>query len=142
MSYTLIIGNKNYSSWSMRVWLLLEFLEIPYEEIMIKLYTDGSRSEVKALGGESGLVPVLKDDGLAIWDTLAIVEHLFEEYPRVWPRSKKQRARARSICGEVHSSMNHLKEAMPVNARARYQITGTSNDVKADIQRIVDMDLV
>ena len=136
MSYTLIIGNKNYSSWSTRVWLLLEFLEIPYQEISIKLYSENSRSEVEALGGETGLVPVLKDGDLAIWDTLAIIEYLYEDYPSIWPSSKQQRARARSICGEVHSAMSFLRDAMPVNTRGRFQLTDLSEGVKADIQRV------
>lgn len=136
MTYTLIIGNKNYSSWSMRAWLLMEFLELPYEEISIDLYRDSSHSEVQALGGETGLVPVLKDGEHVIWDTLAIFEYLYEDHPQVWPRCKKQRARARSICGEVHSALTDLREAMPVNTRARYQINDLSDGVMADIQRV------
>ncbi len=139
MAYKLIIGNKNYSSWSMRAWLLLEFLEIPYEEISISLYTAESRSEVRALGGETGLVPVLIDGDQAIWETPAIVEHLFETFPKVWPKSRNQRAKARSICSEVHSSMNYLRDAMPVNTRARFRLPKLSKDVCADVQRVVEI---
>jgi glutathione S-transferase len=70
----LVIGNKNYSSWSMRAWMLLRFAELPFSEINIALYTPDSRERVRALGGETGLVPVLLADGHAIWDTLAIAE--------------------------------------------------------------------
>lgn len=72
MSFTLILGNKNYSSWSMRAWLLLRFVEAPFEEVLVELYTAESRRHVRGLGGQTGLVPVLKDGETTIWDTLAI----------------------------------------------------------------------
>ena len=93
MAYTLIIGNKNYSSWSMRAWLLLRFAEAPFEEKQIDLYTDHSRAEVQSLGGQTGLVPVLIDNGTAIWDTLAITEHLYQTYPRIWPADRQDNKR-------------------------------------------------
>lgn len=139
MAYELILGNKNYSSWSMRAWLLLEFLQVPYRETTIKLYIDGSRSKVRALGGETGLVPVLKDGDLAIWDSLAIIEYLYERHPQVWPRSREQRARARSICGEVHSAMGALRDAMPVNTRGRFRLAALPDAVRADIERVADI---
>jgi glutathione S-transferase len=94
MEYTLIIGNKNYSSWSMRVWLLLRFVNAPFTEKSVDLYMPHSRMRVNALGGETGLVPVLVEDGTAIWDTLAITEHLYERFPQVWPKDAKDRAHA------------------------------------------------
>ncbi|HEX5257283.1 MAG TPA: glutathione S-transferase N-terminal domain-containing protein [Sphingomicrobium sp.] len=137
--YTLVLGQKNYSSWSMRVWLLMRFLRLPFEATTIPLYTQSSRAEVKALGGETGLVPVLRQGALAIWDTLSIFEHLHETYGRVWPSCPIERARARSICGEVHSSFNALREAMPVNTRARNRAAVRSADVETDIDRITDI---
>ncbi len=139
MSISLIIGNKNYSSWSMRAWLLLKFIEVPFEEISIDLYTAHSRDEVKNLGGQTGLVPVLKDNGVDIWDTLAITEHLYETYHMIWPKLMPQRARARSICGEVHASMHYLRDAMPVNIRARYQLKQITQNVKNDIHRVCEI---
>jgi glutathione S-transferase len=136
MAYTLIIGNKNYSSWSMRAWLLMEFLGLAYDEVSVALYAPGSRSIVESHGGQTGLVPVLKDGDTAIWDTMAIVEHLFESHPELWPETKAHRARARSICGEVHSGMNALRNAMPVNTRGRNRQTNMTEDVRRDIARV------
>ena len=135
MSYTLIIGPKNYSSWSMRAWLLLRWLQVPFEEVSVDVYAPGCREAVRALGGEPGLVPVLQDGGLAIWDTPAIFEHLYELYPQVWPADRGQRARARSLCGEVHAGFGALRAAMPVNTRARGRVAQRSAEVEADIAR-------
>ena len=136
MSYCLMIGNKNYSSWSMRAWLLLRFVGAPFEERAISLYRAGSRAEVKSLGGETGLVPVLIDGEIKIWDTPAITEYLFEVYPQIWPSDRRDRARARSLSGEVHSSFNALRDAMPVNARGRNRLAERSTAVIADIARV------
>src|SRR5690349_13356064 len=129
MSFTLILGNKNYSSWSMRAWLLLRFVEAPFEEIVVDLYTTGSRDRVRALGGQTGLVPVLKDGDTAIWDTLAINEYLYEVYPKLWPASRALRARGRSLCGELHSSFQSMRAAMPVNTRARHRVADVTPEV-------------
>lgn len=137
--YILVLGQKNYSSWSMRAWLLLRFLQVPFEEVAIGLYTETSRAEVKALGGETGLVPVLKHGDLAIWDTLAIFEHLHEVYGRVWPPSPVDRARARSLCAEVHSGLNALRDAMPVNTRARNRTVQRTAAIEADITRVAEV---
>jgi glutathione S-transferase len=134
--YTLVLGQKNYSSWSMRAWLLLRFLGLPFELITVGMYTDRSRADIRALGGETGLVPLLKRGTLAIWDTLAIFEHLHEVYGRVWPSDFAQRSRARSLCGEVHSGLNALREAMPVNTRARNRKVVRTDAVETDIARV------
>ena len=125
-------------SWSgRRAWLLLKSLNLPFDEITIPLYREDSRSAVRALGGQTGLVPVLLDRGAAIWDTLAIFEHLYERHPAVWPRERSARARARSISGEIHSAFNALRGAMPVNTRARGRLATQTADVTADIERVV-----
>lgn len=139
MSFKLIVGNKNYSSWSMRAWLLLKFTKAPFEEISINLYTEESRNEVKSLGGQTGLVPVLKDEGTTIWDTLAITEYLYELFPSIWPTSRNARAMARSFVGEVHSSLNHLREAMPVNTRGRNRQAVITPEVEIEIERVHDI---
>src|SRR5688572_21233366 len=136
MSLILILGNKNYSSWSMRAWMLLRFLELPFEERRIELYTARSRDDVKALGGETGLVPVLKDGDTTIWDTLAITEYLHEHHPKVWPESRRLRARARSLSGEVHSSLNFMRDAMPVNTRGRNRVASVTPAVERDLERV------
>ncbi|MHB8815200.1 MAG: glutathione S-transferase N-terminal domain-containing protein, partial [Steroidobacteraceae bacterium] len=82
-NFTLVLGQKNYSSWSMRAWLLLKFLDVPFQEVTVPLYRPESRESVRAHGGQTGLVPVLHDRGTAIWDTLAIFEYLYETYPAV-----------------------------------------------------------
>ena len=139
MTYTLVIGQKNYSSWSMRAWLLLKFLEVPFEEVTIPLYTEKSREAVLGLGGETGLVPVLKDGELAVWDTPAIYEHLFEIFPQIWPAERADRARARSLCGEVHSGFNALRAAMPVNTRARNRSPLVVAGADADVARTIEI---
>jgi glutathione S-transferase len=138
-TYTLVLGQKNYSSWSMRAWLLLKMLGVPFDEVTIPLYRPQSRDSVRALGGQTGLVPVLIDHGTAIWDTLAIFEHLYEIYPAVWPADRYDRARARSLGGEIHSAFNALRAAMPVNTRARGRHANRTAEVAEDIGRVVQI---
>jgi glutathione S-transferase len=138
-AFTLVLGQKNYSSWSMRAWLLLKTVGVPFTEVTIPLYRFESREAVRALGGQTGLVPVLIDRGTAIWDTLAIFEHLYERYPTVWPTDRFDRARARSLSGEIHSSFNALRAAMPVNTRARGRHAKRTTEVTADIERVVQI---
>ena len=135
MSYRLLIGEKNYSSWSMRAWLLLRHLGVAFEEVSVALYRDDSHDAVRAFGGQTGLVPVLDDDGTLIWDTFAIFEHLFEAHPRVWPADRSDRARARSLAGELHSGFGALRAAMPLNTRARNRAFDRTPAVEADILR-------
>jgi glutathione S-transferase len=136
MSYTLVIGNKNYSSWSMRAWLLMKFVGVPFTEKTILLYTGQSRREARELGGETGLVPILIHGETIIWDTLAITEYLHERFSKVWPVDTNDRARARSYCGELHSGFNALREAMPVNARGRNRLAKRTPEVLADMERV------
>ena len=135
----LVIGNKNYSSWSMRAWMLLRFAELPFTEISIDLYRPDSRAPVLALGGETGLVPVLIADGQAIWDTLAITEFVYELCPRIWPADRLVRARARAYVGEVHSGLNAVRQAMPCNTRARDRVADRTPQVESEIARVVDI---
>lgn len=139
MALRLVIGNKNYSSWSMRAWLLLRFADVSFEEIEISLYVPDARQRVRELGGQTGLVPVLLVDGHPIWDTLAITEFVHEQQPAVWPLDRLARARARSYAGEVHSSLNDLRAAMPVNTRARNRSAVRTAEVEADIARVASI---
>ena len=136
MAFTLVLGSKNYSSWSMRAWLLLRFAGTPFEERVIDLYTARSRDEVRALGGQTGLVPVLINGDTTIWDTLAITEYLYESYPAIWPESRRLRARGRSLSGEVHSSLNFMRNAMPMNTRGRNRMANITPEVAADLRRV------
>lgn len=118
MSLTLFIGNKAYSSWSLRPWLLMRALDIPFTEVVMPLYVDGSREKMLR-EGPTGKVPLLRDDDFAVWDSLAIVEYLAEKFPdrNVWPKAAQARARARSLCAEMHAGFQGLRQACPTNFR-------------------------
>jgi glutathione S-transferase len=139
MTYTLVLGQKNYSSWSMRAWLLMRWLDLDFEVTTVPLYTDQSRISVRALGGETGLVPVLKAGDLVIWDTMSIFEYLEEAHGGVWPSDPAKRPRARSLAGEVYSGLNALRAAMPVNTRARGRQPSSSAEAEADIARVKEI---
>jgi glutathione S-transferase len=143
------IGNKNYSSWSMRPWVLLRHAGIPFEEVLVRFdsFEAGSRfkQEVTALS-PAGKVPILDDDGLVVWDTLAIAEYLAEKFPdrQLWPRDVRARARARSVCAEMHSGFGALRQHCPMNIEASLPHIGAlvwrdQQPVRADLQRIVRM---
>jgi glutathione S-transferase len=123
----------------MRAWMLLRLAELRFTETRVLLYRPGSRTEVQALGGETGLVPVLIADGAAIWDTLAIAEYVHELRPVLWPREGLLRARARSYAGEVHSGLNAVRAAMPCNTRARNRIADRSPEVEREIARVAQI---
>jgi glutathione S-transferase len=140
-SLTLIIGNKNYSSWSMRPWTLLRGLEIPFRERQLKFHTQDWSDNIERLS-PSRMVPVLWEgepgSGFATWDTLAIAERLHELFPKaaVWPTDAQARARARSLCAEFHSGFRAFRGAMPMNIRSRYPGKGMNADVAKDIERV------
>ena len=123
MALQLYIGNKNYSSWSMRPWVLMKQAGIPFEEIMVRFDSFKADSAFKrSLKSVNpvGKVPVLVDDGFAVWDTLAIAEYLAERFPEkdLWPTNPHQRARARSVCAEMHSGFGALRTHCPMNIEA------------------------
>ena len=134
---TLVIGNKNYSSWSLRPWLLMKQLGIDFEERKLALSTDEFHREILR-HSPAARVPVLVVDGFSVWDSLAIVEYLAETHPAlgVWPADPRARARARSVCAEMHAGFSALRDAMPVNIEARLPGLGWSVAVQADIDRI------
>jgi len=146
----LYIGNKNYSSWSMRPWVLMRELGIPFEEVMVRFDGFDADSEFKRVMAPLnpvGKVPVLVHEDLVVWDTLAIVETLAEwttASPAVWPRDPKARARARSVCAEMHSGFSALRSACPMNIEASLPQIGAlvlrdQAAVVADLQRICGM---
>jgi glutathione S-transferase len=137
-SLTLVIGNKNYSSWSLRAWLLLKHLDLAFEEIVVPLDTPATRDELERYG-PSGRVPVLLADTLCVWDSLAICEYAAELAGRGWPRSREARAVARSVCAEMHSGFHTLRAAWPMNARARNRRTAETPGLEADVARIDEM---
>ncbi|TAM06568.1 MAG: glutathione S-transferase family protein [Paraburkholderia sp.] len=134
----LAIGDKNYSSWSMRPWLLLTHFGIPFDEVLIELDEPGTKAAILQYSA-SGKVPCLMpDDGFAVWDSLAIAETLAERFPKhaLWPRDANARARARSVSAEMHSGFFALRNAMPMNIRLKRPGVGTAPDVLSDIARI------
>ena len=145
----LYIGNKNYSSWSMRPWVLLTQAGIPFEEVMARFDSFAPDSGFKKVIGPVspvGKVPALVDGDLAVWDTLAIAEYLAEKFPdkQLWPADVKARARARSICAEMHSGFAALRSACPMNIEASLPDIGQlawrdKPAVRADVARLVAM---
>jgi glutathione S-transferase len=133
----LIIGNKNYSSWSLRPWLLLSAFNLPFEEVRIALDVDGYKAEIEK-HSPAGKVPVLHDEELIIWDSLAICEYVSEKYlgGKGWPKDEKTRAEARSCCAEMHSSFAALRNDMPMNCRAIGRKVDISKELQQDISRI------
>lgn len=134
---TLTITSKNYSSWSMRGWLLARLSGLPFEEIMIPSDDPATRAEILLLA-PSVLVPCLRHEGITVWDTLAIGEYLNEIRPgaRLLPTERKARAHCRAICGEMHSGFAALRSALPMNLKASYSGFRIWARAQADIDRI------
>ena len=125
----LYTGNKSYSSWSMRPWVLLRTFDIPFQEVSLRFDFEPGSAFYQALAAitPTGKVPVLvEDDGFAIWDTLAIAEYLAERHPEhpIWPRDGRQRARARSLCAEMHAGFMKLRSLCPMNIAAQLPEVG------------------
>ena len=131
----LVIGNKNYSSWSLRPWLALKQLGIAFDEVRIPLYGPGAKEKILA-HSPAGKVPILKDGETVVWDSLAILEYLAESHPRLWPSHKQDKARARAISAEMHSGFPNLRKHMSMNTRKRYPGKGRTPEVMAEIERI------
>ncbi len=137
----LIIGNKNYSSWSLRPYMALAGAGIVFEEKLIPFGQPiGNAEFLKKLRRytKAGLVPVLQHDGLTVWDSLAILEYLAETWPRknLWPTNKAARAMARSICAEMHSGFRHLRNGFPMNLRRHYKPLVLNDAVLQDVARM------
>jgi glutathione S-transferase len=145
----LYIGNKNYSSWSMRPGVLLQQAGIPFEEVKVRFDSFEPQSTFKQnlrAVTPTGKVPVLVDDDLVVWDTLAIAEYLAEKFPdkQLWPKDVKARARARSVCAEMHSGFAALRGNCPMNIEASLPQVGPlalrdQPAVRADVERLVAM---
>jgi glutathione S-transferase len=136
---TLIIGNKNYSSWSLRAWLFLKHTGAPFREIRIGLDEPDTKARI-AQYSPAGRVPILVDGGLTVWDSLAICEYLSETVlgGKGWPADARQRATARSASAEMHSGFQALRSEMPMNCRARRKVT-PSAAARADIERVISI---
>ena len=137
----LVIGNKNYSSWSMRPWVLMTQAGIAFEEIQVWLAEPDTAAQI-ACYSSSGTVPVLIDQTMGrdfnVWDSLAICEYLAEQFPakHLWPKDWAQRARARSLSSQMHAGFTALRTHMPMNIRNRYPGKGMTPEVAADIAHL------
>ena len=135
---TLTISSRNYSSWSLRGWLLAKFSGLPFEEIVMPVDDPAARAELLLLS-PSILVPCLAHDGIKVWDTLAIAEYLNEVRPEagLLPKDRKARAHCRAICGEMHSGFSSLRSALPMNLKAHFPGFKVWARAQSDIDRIV-----
>ncbi|WP_373526083.1 glutathione S-transferase family protein [Nostoc sp.] len=137
---TLIIGNKNYSSWSLRPWLAMKQFGLEFNEIRIPLYSPDYLLKTRQYS-PSGKVPVLLHDTQTVWDSLAICEYLAEAFPTMqwWPEDKAARALARSITAQMHSGFQKLRQNMPMNCRNKYPGKGLASGVQQDIDYITSI---
>ncbi|TCP14935.1 glutathione S-transferase [Crenobacter luteus] len=136
--FKLIIGNKNYSSWSLRPWLVLRMLDEPFTEHSIPLYLPDSKARLRAVS-PSGKVPLLIDGQLAVWDSLAILEYLAECFPgaRLWPVEREARALARAVCAEMHAGFAALREHCPMDLVHEDKSLPELPAVRADVERVI-----
>ena len=136
----LVIGNKNYSSWSLRPWLLMSHAGIPFEEVPVRLFTPSFAEEIGRYA-PANKVPALIDGDIVVWDSLAVVEYLAERFPdkQLWPQDPAARAFARSICAEMHAGFGNLRSQMPMNLSAMLPGMGWNVAVQRDIDRIVQL---
>jgi glutathione S-transferase len=137
MALTLLIGNKNYSSWSLRPWIAMKLSGIPFEEKLIPLYEPGSREQVLTYS-PAGKVPVLIDGDRHIWESLAILEYLAEKFPaaHLWPADATARSHARVVAAEMHAGFQPLRRSCPMNMWLPPKPRPQSEDVMADVNRI------
>ena len=134
---TIYLGNKNYSSWSLRPWLVLKRTTVAFEEVVIPLYQSGSRETVLKYS-PSGRVPALRHGDLTVWESLAICAETFPNFD-LWPKDQAARARARAVSAEMQSSFRALREHMPMNVRSSFPGRGLTPEVQADINRIMSI---
>ncbi len=134
----LVIGDRNYSSWSFRPWLVLKQSGLPFEEVSIRLRESSTRTEIFK-HSPSGKVPCLIDGTTVVWDSLAICEYIAEKVPSMWPTDSKSRAEARSISAEMHSGFVALRHVLPMDIAASKPFAARTADVEGDIARILDI---
>jgi len=135
----LVIGTKKWSTWSMRPWLAFKHTGAPFQETLIELRRDGETADGIAAHSPSGLVPVLKDGDVLVWDSLAICEYLAETHPALWPSDASARARARAAAAEMHSGFASLRGECPMDLTAEPRAVGLSEATYRDLRRIVSL---
>ena len=136
--FDLYIGNKNYSSWSLRPWLLMKHFGVPFTEHMVSVAGRDYNPALKPLAGNAR-VPSLHEDGFQVWESIAIAEFLAERYPAMWPADEKARARARSISAEMHAGFAKLRTAMPMNLKFKLKGKPATPEVQRDIDRVIEI---
>ena len=141
MTLTLVIGNKNYSSWSMRPWIALKAANIPFREIVIPLYTGAADKQRILDVTKSGKVPALVDGDITVWDSLAIIEYLAERFPdaQLWPEDRAARAHARSVSAEMHSGFMALRNECGMNIHRPIAPKKLSDDAQANVARVQEI---
>lgn len=132
----LVVGDRNYSSWSLRPWLAAKQSGLSFEEVSVRLREAGTKAEILKYS-PSGKVPCLIDGDLIVWDSLAICEYLAELSPSLWPADRAVRAEARAVSAEMHSGFLALRQNMPMDVRACRPAEGRTADADADIARII-----
>ncbi len=137
-SPTLVIGNKNYSSWSLRPWLALRKAGIAFDEVKVLLDKPDTKQKILA-HTPAGKVPALVTGGQTVWDSLSICEWAAEQAPNLWPKDAVDRAHARSISAEMHSGFMALRAALPMNIRATGRRVPSTPELEADIARVLDI---
>lgn len=131
----LVIGNYNYSSWSLRAWIGLKAFGFDFDVVRVPLYGAGAKEEIFR-HSPAGKVPILEDGDTLVWDSLAILEYLAEHNPRLWPSNSRERAAARAISAEMHAGFPNLRQHMSMNVRRRYPGKGRTPEVLGEIGRI------
>jgi glutathione S-transferase len=137
--YTLYIGNKNYSSWSLRGWLAMMLSRAPFTEVMVALAAEGTPNPANRAFSPTARVPCLHDGATVVWDSLAIAEYLAERHPGMWPVDPVTRAWARSICAEMHSGFSALRNEMTMCIRERVDVRPWSGALERDIARVIEI---
>ena len=135
MLLQLIIGNKNYSSWSLRPWLAMKVAGIAFDEILISLDAPDFKAQITARSG-AGKVPVLIDGDIHVWESLAILEYLAERFPGLWPAQEGARAHARAIAAEMHAGFLPLRRQLPMNIRRPVEERALDDEAASDVSRI------
>lgn len=137
---TLTLSSKNYSSWSLRGWLLARFAGLAFDEVMLPPDDEGARKELLLLA-PSILVPCLRHDGVTVWNTLAMAEYLAESFPKagLWPADRAARAHARSVCGEMNSGFANLRASLPMNLKGHFPRHKIWAGARPDIERVAEI---
>ena len=135
---TIYLGNKNYSSWSLRPWLVLKRTTVAFDEVVIPLYQPGSRETILKFS-PSGRLPALHHGEVTVWDSLAICEYLADSFPTfgLWPKDPAARALARAVSSEMHAGFAALREHLPMNVRSSFPNRAPTQEAQADINRIM-----